>query len=155
VSVLTFHETREDRDRERAVAEWFAKAWGLQAFEMPETYVLDYTFHLGDPLRSDVRFFAEIRTRRCEWGTYPDVFLNMKKLQYADWLRTQGFKTLFLVNFKCGTMAWTELIRPSGFRVAGRAKSNMRNSEDVEPLCYFNNDRFEVLHEGERGVQKA
>ena len=145
--VKQMHETKADLMREENVAFWFAERWNLTAAKIPNTYVLDYTFHLGDPRSTDIRFYAEIRTRTCQFGQYPDVFVNMKKLQQADWLRTQGLKTLLLTSFGCGTMAYTELIRPSGFRVAGRNQKNMRNDEDVEPLCYFNIDRFEVVNE--------
>jgi len=149
------HETKADRDRERQVAEWFSAYWQMEIFELPETYVLDYTFHKGDPHHNDVRFFTEIRCRFHDYGTYPDIFVGMRKLQYADWLRTQGFKTLFLVAWRCGTLGWTEFIRPSGFRVAGRSKKTARNKEDIEPVCYFNLDRFEVVHEGERSAEEA
>ena len=46
-----------------------------------------------------------------------------------------------------GTVAWTEVIDPSGFVWGGRSEGTARNDEDIEPVSLFNNEKFEVIRE--------
>jgi len=141
--IETFHETEKDRKVEKQIARVFSEAWGLEFFKLPQNHTLDVTFHRKgnrEPL-----IWGECRNRNHAFGQYPDVWCSLRKVQFADWLRTQNHQTRFLVRWKCGTHAWINLMCPDEYVVAGRNEENMRNEEDVEPLAVFKIERFEVI----------
>ena len=147
--IETFHETDKDRKIEKEIARVFSKKWGLPFFNLPQNHTLDVTFHRQG--NREPVIWGECRNRNHAFGEYPDVWCSLKKVQFADWLRTQNHQTRFLVRWKCGTHAWINLMSPDEYVVAGRSKENMRNEEDVEPLAVFKIERFEVIQNAREG----
>lgn len=150
--IETFHETEEDREVEKEIARVFAKKWRLDFFKLPQNHTLDVTFHRKG--NREPVIWGECRNRNHSFGQYPDVWCSLRKVQFADWLRTQNHQTRFLVRWKCGTHAWIDLMSPDEYVVAGRSKETMRNEEDVEPLAVFKIERFEVIKDaGEESTE--
>lgn len=149
MTIEVFHETEEDRQVEKEIARVFSRHWKLPFFKLPRNHALDVTFHRRGNRKPAI--WGECRHRNHRFGQYPNVWCSLRKVQFADWLRTQNHQTRFLVRWKCGTHAWIDLMSPDEYVVAGRSKEKMRNEEDVEPLAVFKIERFEVIVDAREG----
>ena len=153
MAIRKFHETKRNLKFEQRLADIFAEHWSMEERKLPQNHTLDRVYLKDDGKTIDR--YAECRYRECIFGQYPDVFLGMTKVRYAESIRPLGLRTYFLVGFKCGTVAWTEVIDPSAFVWAGRSEDTARNDEDIEPVSLFNNEKFEVIREGKGSFIKT
>ena len=148
MTVKQIWETDKDREREREIAEFFAKEWNCTVNKVACNHEIDFTFHQGSDA---VEFYGECRYKNHRYGSFPDVFCGLKKLHFADNQRRNGKQTRFLVKWKCGTYGWTELKAPDEIIYGGRSVGAMRNDEDREPLGLYSIHRFRILKDEREG----
>ena len=139
--IKEFHETQEDRDKELAAILTFCKYRGeCIPFKLPRTYTVDFAITSFGAKK--ILCFVEVRHRTHAFGDFPDVWSNMKKIQFASRF-SQYAPVLFLVCWADGKMGWVDLSKPDHFIVGGR--NEKRNDEDVEPLGVFGLEKFTML----------
>jgi len=139
------YETKEDRKKEKSVAEVLSVAWGMRGNKLPALYPLDYCFTAG----SEIKAFVEIKNRNCLPSTFPDIMLDVTKwlegIKYAEKL---GTDFIFAVGFKNGEVYCYTYKHTDTFPVkyGGRTKK-VRDKYDIEPVVHISMDQFEKVGE--------
>ena len=129
-----FYEDSGDRANESAAMRQACSVWGLDFHKLPISYRLDYALTSNDVIKG----FAEVKCRRFEWDTYPDVMVSVSKVQAAKSLyaaTNQG--SIFLVRAN-ERLFWTSLHETGDSRIVfGGRTTQTRDSADVEPVVHI------------------
>tara|TARA_R110000796_G_scaffold80084_1_gene177348 strand:- start:908 stop:1324 length:417 start_codon:yes stop_codon:yes gene_type:complete len=138
--VRPIYETSFDIGREAAVATLFAEANDMAWVRNPSKYPIDISFTEDN----QIVLFGEIKCRKVKKDTYPTYMLSVSKVIAAKALTdATGVECLLIVDWK-DTSGWINLSdKPDSVGFGGRTDRGDR--QDVEPVVYFNIDRFIVF----------
>jgi hypothetical protein len=134
--------TQEDRDIEREVASQIEAAWRCQMHEFGALSPVDwYAVRMNRMIG-----VAELKARSHPFGSYPTVFLNVRK-----WLALSlaslgmGVPAVFVVKFS-DSVYWIALaqIDPRQFRIAGCSRL-VKAKNDIEPVIEVPISQFRAL----------
>ena len=132
------YETQADTDRENAIAERFASAWGCKFVSMPRFYPVDKLI-----LKDKPRAWAEIKRRYRSLRQYPDVWLSLHKTIYGQQMsQVTGLPFFFLVQFD-DCHAYTEIAGKYPVGYGGR--KDRRDWQDMEACIEIPVDKWKVL----------
>ena len=132
------YQTQADSDKENAIADRFASAWGCEFAPMPKFYPVDKLI-----IRDKPRAWAEIKRCHRNLRQYPDVWLSLHKTVYGQQMsQVTGLPFLFLVQFD-DCYAYTEIVGKYEVGYAGR--KDRGDWQDMEACIEIPVDRWKVL----------
>ena len=134
--------TEADNQSAREVANLIEARTGAKLYAFAPFAPIDY-FAVKD---RDVRGFVEVKTRSHAVGTYPTVFLNMRKWwQLLQWHVCTGLKVSYVVRFTDG-IRWIRIQDVDARRVQlGGCNGYVKSRLDIEPVILVPLEDMTVL----------
>ena len=140
-----WYETKEDKRREKTVADKLAKAWDCKMYAMPEHHWFDYC-----AIQSGrVVAYVEIKTRTNSHAKYPTYMISSRKI--TNGLNSAALlkiKFLLVVQFTDALMFADVGNSVFNLNIGGTTKRN--DEQDIEIVCQINMESFKaiILNEG-------
>ena len=102
----------------------------------------DNEFHPYDFCEINGESYYELKTRRCNWTTYPDTMVSLAKKEYADSHPESDFYLCF--KFNDGLYAHKYSPRKNNYQVKTFMRQD-RNGESPKPHLFIkNNTMFKI-----------
>lgn len=135
------YENAETLRLERATADYLEERLGGQLIKMPMKLSLDFLVMKDGAGVA----FVEVRNRSNAMRQYPTYMLSLYKVLAASSLtQATGLPSFLAVQWTdaCGIVK----LPPMDGMAVGYGGHNSRNDpQDMEPMCYIEIDRFEVV----------
>lgn len=137
---MKFYETKEDRERERGVANRVGLAWAVDMVAMPEHTWYDFCA-IKDGV---IKAYVEIKTRKNAHDDFETYMISSSKVQRGMMARqTLGVKFLLVVQWE-DKLRWLDVAESHFFlKVGGTTKRN--DPRDVEVMAHFEISQFKDL----------
>ena len=135
--------TNDDRLREAHVIVRLESAWECTIHPYPQLHQVDWYAERHDRLTAHL----ELKSRHHDLGTYPSVWLNMRK--YVNlltlWIAT-GVPSLFVVQWADDEVRWIDVAHIDATAVERRGTTHrVKSSSDQEPVIHVPIDQMRGL----------
>ena len=133
------YETEKDLQREQAIAERVAAAWGGEMVKLIPRYSIDYVFiHDGE-----CAAWVEIKSRTVASTTYPTYYASLHTVMFGKQMAAETGLPFFLVVSWSDTIKFLQVTKSYPIKYAGR--TDRGDAFDKTPAYIIPIDEFQGL----------